>query len=62
MMTYQRIIEAIAEPALVVVVSITVTFVFLPFVVLLVYTLRIATITSRTADFGPFVPRVSLEE
>ncbi|WP_336343783.1 hypothetical protein [Halalkalicoccus ordinarius] len=62
MMTYDRIIEAIAEPALVVVVGAAVTFVFLPFVVLLVYTLRIATITSRTADFGPFVPRVDLDE
>jgi hypothetical protein len=62
MMTYDRIIEALSEPALVVVVGVAVTFVFLPFVVLLVYTLRIATITSRTADFGPFVPRVDIEE
>lgn len=40
---------------LVVIVNIVVTFVFLPFIVLLVYTFRIATIASRTADFGPFV-------
>ncbi|WP_336365058.1 hypothetical protein [Halalkalicoccus salilacus] len=62
MMTYIQIIEVLAEPALVVVVAVAVTFVFLPFVVLLAYTLRIATITSRTADFGPFVPRVDLTE
>ena len=62
MMTYIQIIEVLAEPALVVVVAVAVTFVFLPFVVLLAYTLRIATITSRTADFGPFVPRVDLDE
>ncbi|ELY92644.1 hypothetical protein [Natrialba taiwanensis] len=34
-----------------------VALVFLPFVVLLSYALRIATIAARTADFGPFVPR-----
>ena len=62
MMTYIQIIEVLSEPALVVIVAVAVTFVFLPFVVLLVYTLRIATITSRTADFGPFVPRVDLDE
>lgn len=62
MMTYDRVIEVLTAPGLVLVVSAAVTFVFLPFVVLLAYTLRIATITSRTADFGPFVPRVDLEE
>lgn len=36
-----------------------VTLVFLPFVVLLSYSLRISTIAARTADFGPFVPRAS---
>lgn len=63
MMTYGPIIEAVGDPAtLVVVVSVVVTLVFLPFVVLLVYTFRIATIASRTADFGPFVPRVDFED
>ncbi|MFC6903926.1 hypothetical protein [Halalkalicoccus tibetensis] len=62
MMTYGRIIETLPTPGLVFVVSAAVTLVFLPFVVLLAYTLRIATITSRTADFGPFVPRVDIEE
>ena len=63
MMTYSRIIETVSDPALlVVVVSVVVTFVFLPFIVLLVYTFRIASIASRTADFGPFVPRVEFEE
>jgi len=63
MMTYGRIVEAVGDPAaLVVVVSGVVTLVFLPFVVLLVYTVRIATIASRTADFGPFVPRANFEE
>ena len=63
MMTYGPIIEAVGDPAaLVVVVSGVVTLVFLPFIVLLVYTFRIATIASRTADFGPFVPRVDFEE
>ena len=63
MMTYQVIIERVADPfTLVLVVSVAVTLVFLPFVVLLVYTFRIATIASRTADFGPFVPRVDVDE
>jgi hypothetical protein len=63
MMTYDRIIETVATAGgLVIVVGFMVTFAFLPFIVLLVYTLRIATITSRTADFGPFVPRVDIEE
>ena len=62
MMTYPTIVEAADPAALVLVVSLVVTLVFLPFVVLLVYTFRIATIASRTADFGPFVPRVDFEE
>ena len=37
-------------------VASSITLVFLPFVVLLSYSLRIATIAARTADFGPFVP------
>lgn len=36
--------------------SSSITLVFLPFVVLLSYSLRIATIAARTAEFGPFVP------
>ncbi|WP_254864476.1 hypothetical protein [Halovivax gelatinilyticus] len=63
MMTYVEIIAAVGDPtALVFLVSAVVTLVFLPFIVLLVYTFRIATIASRTADFGPFVPRVDFEE
>lgn len=63
MMAYGSIIQAVGDPTLLVlVVSTVVTFVFLPFVVLLAYTFRIASIASRTADFGPFVPRVDFEE
>lgn len=63
MMVYPRIIETVGEPTLlVVIVSVVVTFVFLPFIILVVYTFRIASIASRTADFGPFVPRVDFEE
>ena len=57
-LTYPEIVAA--EPGqtgLVGIVAVGVTLVFLPFIVLLVYALRIATIASRTADFGPFVPR-----
>lgn len=62
LMIYGPIIEAVGDPTiLVLIVSAVVTLVFLPFIVLLVYTFRIATIASRTADFGPFVPRVSFE-
>lgn len=63
LLTYGAVVDAVGDPiVLVIVVSAVVTLVFLPFVVLLVYTLRIATIASRTADFGPFVPRVEPEE
>lgn len=63
MMAYPRILETVDAPTLLVVlVSIVVTFVFLPFIVLVVYTFRIASIASRTADFGPFVPRVDFKE
>ncbi|WP_227355176.1 hypothetical protein [Haladaptatus salinisoli] len=62
MMTYPSIVQTIGAPALLVlIVSVAVTFVFLPFIVLLVYTFRIASIAARTADFGPFVPRVDFE-
>ncbi|WP_227379783.1 hypothetical protein [Haladaptatus halobius] len=40
----------------------TVSIVFLPFSVLLAYTLRIATLASFTADFGPFVPLDTLTD
>lgn len=63
LMAYGPIVAAVGDrTALVVIVSLVVTLVFLPFIVLLVYTLRIATIASRTADFGPFVPRVEIED
>lgn len=62
-MTYEPIIGEVRDSMiLVVIVSVVVTLVFLPFIVLLVYTFRIATIASRTADFGPFVPRVDLDK
>ncbi|PSP97830.1 hypothetical protein BRC89_10500 [Halobacteriales archaeon QS_4_70_19] len=63
MTSYPVVVSAVGNPTLLVlVVSAVLTFVFLPFVVLLVYTFRIASIASRTADFGPFVPRVEFEE
>ena len=63
LMVYPTVIETIGSPTLLVVlVSAVVTFVFLPFIILLVYTFRIATIASRTVDFGPFVPRVDFEK
>lgn len=63
LLTYGSIVGVVGDPlVLLVVVSAVVTLVFLPFVVLLVYTLRIATIASRTADFGPFVPRADVEQ
>ena len=63
MMSYGPILDAVGDPnVLVLVVSTVVTLVFLPFVVLLVYAFHIASIASRTADFGPFVPRVDFEE
>lgn len=63
LMSYDRIVGIVGDPVvLAVVVSLVVTFVFVPFIVLLVYTFRIASIASRTADFGPFVPRVDFQE
>ena len=63
MMVYPTIIATVGGPLLlVVIISLVVTFVFLPFIILLVYTFRIATIASRTVDFGPFVPRVDFGE
>lgn len=63
LMIYSTIIKTVGEPTLLVlIISVVVTFVFLPFVILLVYTFRIATIASRTVDFGPFVPRVDFKE
>ncbi|QLG62941.1 hypothetical protein [Halorarum salinum] len=63
MMSYPTIVGAVDAPAvLLLLVSVVVTLVFLPFTVLLSYTFRIASIASRTADFGPFVPRVEFEE
>jgi len=63
LMAYGPIVATVDDrTALVAIVSLVVTLVFLPFNVLLVYTLRIATIASRTADFGPFVPRVEIED
>jgi hypothetical protein len=61
MMTYSSIIATVdSRLGLVVLVSAVVTLAFLPFTVLIVYTFRIASIASRTADFGPFVPRVDI--
>ncbi|WP_229380234.1 hypothetical protein [Haloterrigena salifodinae] len=62
-MTYSTIIETVGTASvLVLAVSGVVTFVFLPFIVLLVYTFRIVSIASRTADFDPSVPRVDFDE
>ncbi|MFC6768730.1 hypothetical protein [Natrinema soli] len=60
MLSYSRVAEAISSPWLLLPIAAGgVVLVFLPFMVLLSYTLRIATIAARTADFGPFVPRSS---
>ena len=53
---YPQLAEVLPLSVLVVVAAASVTLVFLPFIVLLSYALRIATIAARTADFGPFVP------
>ena len=53
---YPTLVESVPLRALVVVAATGVTLVFLPFIVLLSYSLRIATIAARAADFGPFVP------
>ena len=55
-MVYPTLAGDVAIETLVVVAATGVTLVFLPFIVLLSYSLRIATIAARTADFGPFVP------
>ncbi|QLD90896.1 hypothetical protein HWV07_18330 [Natronomonas salina] len=55
-MVYPTLAGDVAIGTLVVVAAVGVTLVFLPFIVLLSYSLRIATIAARTADFGPFVP------
>jgi hypothetical protein len=63
MMSYPVVVSAVGTPTLLVlVVGAVVTLAFLPFVVLLVYTFRIASIASRTADFGPFVTRMEFAE
>lgn len=62
MMSYGEIVTVVdSRVTLIVVVSTVVTVVFLPFTILLVYTFRIASIAERTADFGPFVPRVAFD-
>ena len=55
-MVYPTLAGDVPIGTLVVVAAVGVTLVFLPFIVLLSYSLRIATIAARTADFGPFVP------
>lgn len=62
LLTYGSVIDTVDSPLLLLfIVSTVVTLVFLPLIVLLASTLRIATIASRTADFGPFVPRAEFE-
>lgn len=57
-LVYPTLVETLAgRRPLLVVAAAGITLVFLPFVVLLSHTLRIATIAARTGDFGPFVPR-----
>ncbi|PGF16477.1 hypothetical protein CP556_10340 [Natrinema sp. CBA1119] len=59
-LSYSRLADAISSPWLLLAIAAGgVVLVFLPFMVLLSYALRIATIAARTADFGPFVPRSS---
>jgi len=59
-LVYPTVIELIdSRDALLAIAAVGITLVFLPFVVLLSHTLRIATIAARTGDFGPFVPRSS---
>ena len=54
---YPAAVEALGLTWLLVALAASsITLVFLPFVVLLSYSLRLATIAARTADFGPFVP------
>ncbi|WP_227380987.1 hypothetical protein [Haladaptatus halobius] len=54
---YENLLNATVGQAVpILLVSATVTLLFVPFVVLLVYVLRIATVARRTAgDFGPFI-------
>lgn len=57
-LVYPTLVELVAsQTVMLVVAACGITLVFLPFVVLLSHTLRIATIAARTGDFGPFVPR-----
>lgn len=57
------IIEAMGNQiALVLVVRTIVMFVFLPIIVLRIYTCRIAMIASWSGSMGPFVPQIGLEE
>ena len=57
MLTYRNLVDAsLGRPFLSVLVAATVSFLFVPFTILLVYVLRIATVARRTAaDFGPFI-------
>ncbi|ELY89092.1 hypothetical protein C483_14115 [Natrialba hulunbeirensis JCM 10989] len=60
LVSYPTLVTLISTPAVLLAVAAGgVVLVFLPFVVLLSYALRIATIAARTADFGPFVPQSS---
>lgn len=57
-LSYEAVVEL--QPGryfLIILLSATVTVIFAPFTVLLSYTLRIATLATYTADFGPFVPQ-----
>lgn len=59
-LVYPTLIKLVASQTILLVVAASgVTLAFLPFIVLLSYTLRIATVAARTGDFGPFVPRSS---
>jgi hypothetical protein len=60
--SHLRILETVgARTLLVAIVSVVVTVVFLPFIIFEVYTLWVVSVDARTADVGPFVPRVNLE-
>lgn len=54
LLIYDTLPGLLEQSALLVVISATVAVLFAPFAVLFAYTLRIATVMTRTTDFGPF--------
>lgn len=54
LLIYDTLPGLLSQTALTVLISVTVAILFAPFAVLFAYTLRIATVMTRTTDFGPF--------